>query len=54
MILQMSESLHFQFVLTGIKDLQDYVFKNVYEEALRSDNIEVRLQAFKMILSGVP
>ena len=54
MILQVSESLHFQFVLTGIKDLQDYVFKNVYEEALRSDNIEVRLQAFKMILSGVP
>ena len=41
-------------MLTGIKDLQDYVFKNVYEEALRSDNIEVRLQAFKMILSGVP
>ena len=54
MILQMSASLHFQFVLTGIKDLQDYVFKNVYEEALKSDNIEVRLQAFKMILSGVP
>ena len=54
MILQVSESLHFQFVLTGIKDLQDYVYKNVYEEALRNDKIEVRLQAFKMILSGVP
>ena len=40
--------------LTGIKELQDHVYKNVYESALRSEKAEVRLQVFKMILSGVP
>ena len=40
--------------LTGIKELQDHVYKNVYENALRSERAEVRLQVFKMILSGVP
>ena len=40
--------------LTGIKELQDHVYKNVYESALRSEKAEIRLQAFKMILSGVP
>ena len=30
------------------------MYKNVYESALRSENLEVRLQVFKMILSGVP
>ena len=41
-------------LLIGVKNLQDYVYKNVYEKALRDEKIEVRLQAFKMILSGVP
>ena len=30
------------------------MYKNVYESALRSEKAEVSLQAFKMILSGVP
>ena len=30
------------------------MYKNVYEHALRSERAEVRLQVFKMILSGVP
>ena len=30
------------------------MYTNVYESALRSENIEVSLQVFKMILSGVP
>ena len=30
------------------------MYKNLYESALRSENLEVRLQVFKMILSGVP
>ena len=38
----------------GIKELQDHVYKNVYESALRNEKAEVRLQVFKMILSGVP
>ena len=46
MILQVSESLHFfQFVLAGIKDLQDYIillYKNVYEEALRSPTSSIQ------------
>ena len=40
--------------LTGIKELQDHVYKNIYESALRSEKAEIRLQVFKMILSGVP
>ena len=30
------------------------MYKNVYESALRNEKAEVRLQVFKMILSGVP
>ena len=30
------------------------MYKNIYESALRSEKAEVSLQAFKMILSGVP
>ena len=30
------------------------MYKNVYEKALRDEKVEVRLQVFKMILSGVP
>ena len=30
------------------------MYKNVYESALKRENAEVRLQVFKMILSGVP
>ena len=30
------------------------MYRNVYESALRSEKAEVRLQVFKMILSGVP
>ena len=30
------------------------MYKNIYESALRSENAEIRLQVFKMILSGVP
>ena len=30
------------------------MYKNVYESALKSENLEVQLQVFKMILSGVP
>ena len=44
----------YESALIGIRELQDYVYKNVYESALRSEKVEVRLQAFKMILSGVP
>ena len=40
--------------LTGIKELQDHVYKNIYESALKSEKAEIRLQVFKMILSGVP
>ena len=41
-------------IQTGIKDLQEYVYMNVYEKALQNEKTEVRLQVFKMILSGVP
>ena len=40
--------------IIGIKELQDHVYKNVYESTLRNEKAEVRLQVFKMILSGVP
>ena len=30
------------------------MYRNVYENALRSEKFEIRLQVFKMILSGVP
>ena len=44
----------YHIIQTGIKDLQEYVYMNVYEKALQNEKTEVRLQVFKMILSGVP
>ena len=38
----------------GVKELQEFVFTNVYEEALKNEKYEVDLQVFKMILCGVP
>ena len=38
----------------GVKELQEFVFTNVYEEALKNEQYEVSLHVFKMILCGVP
>ena len=41
-------------ILTGVKHLQEYVFNNIYEEALRNEKHEVALQVFRMVLCGTP
>lgn len=41
------------FLYAGIKGIQEHVFKTIYEEALKNEELNVRLQVFKMILSGV-
>ena len=38
---------------TGIKDLQDYVFTNVYQEALRNEQHQISMQVFRMILFNI-
>ena len=38
---------------SGIKDLQEHVFTNIYEEALKNEK-QISLHVFRMILSGVP
>ena len=48
-----SYSYNYVSALTGIKELQDHMYTNIYESALKSEKA-ISLQAFKMILSGVP
>ena len=40
--------------LTGVKRLQDHVFNNIYKKALQDEKHTVRLQAFRMVLCGIP
>ena len=37
-----------------MKDLQDYVFTNVYQESLKNEQYQISMQVFRMILCGVP
>ena len=37
-----------------MKDLQDFVFTNVYEESLKNEQLQISLQVFRMIMCGVP
>ena len=45
--------MHYQ-KQSGVKALQEYVFTNIYEEALKNEEFKVSLQVFRMILSGIP
>ena len=45
---------YFTNIQTGIKDLQDYVFTNVYQEALKNERHQISMQVFRMILCGIP
>ena len=38
----------------GVKDLQDYVFTNVYQAALKNEQHQISMQVFRMILCGIP
>ena len=42
-----------KLITTGVRDLQEHVFRTIYEEALKLEQHEIRLQVFRMILSGV-
>ena len=37
-----------------MKQLQDYVFTNVYQEALKNEQHQIDMQVFRMILCGIP
>ena len=37
-----------------MKDLQDYIFTNVYQESLKNEQHQISLQVFRMLLCGVP
>ena len=41
-------------MLLGINDLQNYIFMNIYQEALRDEQHQVSMQVFRMILCGIP
>ena len=37
-----------------MKDLQDFIFTNVYQESLKNEQLQISLQVFRMIMCGVP
>ena len=37
-----------------MKDLQDYIFTNVYQESLKNEQHQIDLQVFRMLMCGVP
>ena len=37
-----------------MKDLQDFIFTNVYQESLKNEQHQISLQVFRMIMCGVP
>ena len=37
-----------------MKDLQDYIFTNIYQESLKNEQHQISLQVFRMIMCGVP
>ena len=37
-----------------MKDLQDYIFTNVYQESLKNEEHQIDLQVFRMLMCGVP